>query len=543
MNTLVMAHTVAPPVAPAQTFAYVVARTNRQGIARLRVGRLGGSLALSVVTARGFVHTPIDKTKRHFRLASCDAPLSYEVVEIGRTSTKTRSRPLNVVAARSFMDPPTQFAIPASQKHRYSVCLPPADYLVHRVESDRSVGPTELSTESQSGTTHLEIRHGRTHPNLPRGAGAIAGTPADMIEALATKTGASVLLGLGENSHGSANLINLLREAVEKEALGPIAVLALEIDAIAARHVDRALQSRDLPALRRAVATVPGWPYTSEEMLGLLESFARARQAPPRLLGLDVAVPFYACQHFKKSLEPDADQLAQLFARVQPLCLPLQAVDAGLNEVKAADARQALDSLMADTLVRRSPERLEELDHLRKFLALRTPLDALERDRFLALNLLRHEELLSAGTSLLLSHMGHVGFGEADSLGALLKKKLGDRYFAIGTLLGGGEVRAVHPASGPTSQRITGASSLEGTLEHAFTGLGHGDHAMQFAALSRISGGESWLTGRYLAQVIGAMYIPESGASQFAAISPREQFDALIYFDVSRATRPARGTP
>lgn len=241
VNALVMAHTATPPAAPAQPFAYVLARTDWKGIAHLRVDRLSGPLVLSVATTRGFVHAPIDKAVQSYRLAPCEVPLAYEVLEVGRSTRQPPARPLDVVAARSFTDPPRQFALPASQRHHHSVCLPPADYVVHSVEPDRSVGPVELSTEGPPGTARIEIRHGPTRPALPRGARTVAGSPADMIAALATRAGPPTLIGLGENSHGSANLVDVLRDAVRNETLGPIAVLAMEIDAIAARHVDNAL--------------------------------------------------------------------------------------------------------------------------------------------------------------------------------------------------------------------------------------------------------------------------------------------------------------
>lgn len=101
---------------------------------------------------------------------------------------------------------------------------------------------------------------------------------------------------------------------------------------------------------------------------------------------------------------------------------------------------------------------LEDLRYLREYLSWRYADDPLgARDAGMAAGLLRALDARPGAKALVLTHNFHAAFGEnggSPSLGEVLKKALGSSYFAIGTLLGSGEVRAVHHSEGLRVQKI-----------------------------------------------------------------------------------------
>lgn len=533
-------------------------RTGRDGAFAIRTRNPGETLVLSVSTPAGYAEAPVTdlKTKTVLRLTHCDHPVRIEMIQRGTRATRLPSYQFPV---RLFTSPPKQFVIEIkAEKPR--VCLPPGEYTAQAEHSNYRIGPSNVLAFPEAPTSKLEVWSGGGSVAAPRQLKRYL-QPVDHPQfgrRIAAQWTRYRVVALGENSHGSANGLKLLRRLFAEGAVPPdFRILAVETDAHGARTVDAALARGDEKALELAVAKLPDWVFATEEFTALLRELARENQrrsAPERIqvVGLDVVLHYFAYADLMAALKKQQAALYEKYRKPLDLfSLSGMRLEEQLDGLKARELAAVLVDLgkeleVAALATPALAPALEDLRYLREYLSWRYADDPLgARDAGMAAGLLRALDARPASKALVLAHNGHIAVGAnggSPSLGEVLKKTLGSTYLAIGTLYGGGEVRAVHHSEGLRVQKIGDmANSPVPTLERALHALAASDSYWPLDTLPRTSPIAAWLNRGHLHQNIGAMYNPEEGALHRMAVL--ESFDALLYFPVAQATTALPRTP
>lgn len=534
------------------------ARTGRHGEFAIRTKNGGETLVLSVSTPAGYAEAPVGdgKAKTLLRLTPCDHPARIAMVQRGAQPARL---PPYTFSVHLYTSPPKQFVIEAKAEAA-RVCLPPGEYRARAEHSSYRIGPSVVLAFPDAPTSRLDVWSGggsvAAPPQLKRYL-----QPIDHPEFgrwIAAQWARYRVVALGENSHGSANGLRLLRRLFAEGAVpADFRILAVETDARGARAIDAALATGDEKALELAVSQLPDWVFQTEEFTALLREVVqknRRRSAAERIqvVGLDVVLHFFAHADLMAALK---EQQAALYEKYrEPLSiLSLSGLDLEqkLDGPKARELGAVLAALAKEleTAASAAPglaPALENLRYLREYLLWHHADDPLgARDAGMAAGLLRTLDARPGAKALVLAHNFHVAFGwngGSPSLGQVLKKALGSSYLAIGTLYGSGVVRAVHHSEGLRVQKIDDtANSPIPTLERALQVLAASDSYWPLDTLPRNSPLAAWFNRGQLHQNIGGMYNPEEGALHRMAVL--ESFDALLYFPVAQATTALRVAP
>ncbi|MBI3148027.1 MAG: erythromycin esterase family protein [Betaproteobacteria bacterium] len=559
-----MAHALVSLFDPAQRSAgssmlpFETTRTGRDGAFAIGTRNPGETLVLSVSTPAGYAEAPVTdrKTKTLLRLTHCDHPVRIEMIQRGTRATRLPSYQFPV---RLFTSPPKQFVI-ETKAEKPRVCLPPGEYTAQAEHSNYRIGPSNVLAFPEAPTSKLEVWSGggsvAAPPQLKRYL-----QPVDHPQfgrRIAAQWARYRVVALGENSHGSANGLKLLRRFFAEGAVPlDFRILAVETDAYAARAVDAALARGDEKALELALSKLPDWVFATEEFTALLRELAqenRRRGAAERIqvVGLDVVLHYFAYADLMAALKKQQAALYEKYRKPLDLfSLSGMQLEEQLDAPKARELGAVLMDLgkeleVAALATPALAPALEDLRYLREYLRWSYADDPLgARDAVMAAGLLRALDVRPAAKAIVLAHNGHITFGANDgspSLGEVVKKALGSSYMAIGTLYGGGVVRAVHHSEGLRVQRIGDmANSPVPTLERALHALAASDSYWPLDALPRNSPIAAWLNRGQLHQNIGAMYNPEEGALHRMAVL--ESFDTLLYFPTAQPTTALRRTP
>lgn len=252
------------------------------------------------------------------------------------------------------------------------------------------------------------------------------------------------VLGLGEPTHGSANAFAWKFDVIHELARrGRLGALAFEESFTVGLGVDAALRGAgDLDSAWDQGSSL--WDtVTIREGLRTLQEIIAAQPPArrPRFLGADISKPYRTARALQEGgVEASvltalaerssltADEVAELVA----LCRSVEAAGgAGGHSVLAALARNLrrhADAYLVAT----------DLSRLHR------------RDTHMADTLL--ENLPERGIAVLWAHNEHLARNPAGwggpTMGHLLQGALGRRYYPVGVLCGGGECRAVDPATG-----------------------------------------------------------------------------------------------
>lgn len=533
------------------TMRYTTWRTNAAGMARIQPKHIeGGASVVSVSTIDGWALAELvpESGTLDLELTPCEARVELVARWRGTTHRRPSKRAI-VVPLRSFVQPSRQFAIELRQEP-VSTCLPPADYVAQR-EGKVFIGPSFATAVASPARAPVDV-----WPKWPpRPMPKLAATDADGLDAssaLIRHIARHRVVALGENSHGSRNLVALLAEALEAGRLPETRVLAVEFDAWAARRIDAIVQAGGAKLeLREQLLRSPSWPFTTEEFLELLNLMSRhnATRSPERrmrLVGLDVTWPYFAFHSLMRRLKEKDGALHDLFApRLSPLGLPGQDLEGVLNQSVADELLHVLGELETEMNRREllaGANLGDDTLYLRQYLESRAAPDPVAaRDRFMATNALRAIDQAGEGRVLILAHNGHVRADSGDdppSMGVHLRQRLGARYSTIGTLLASGVIRAFHPERGLSEQAIIDMGGIAGkTLEGVLRPANGRDRFFAFDELRQDKLAAAMLRHGMLMQNIGAFYAPESGALQFLRIELGKSYDGALWFSRSEATQ------
>ena len=237
------------------------------------------------------------------------------------------------------------------------------------------------------------------------------------------------VLGLGENSHGAADLFKLKLDLIKTLAYRNLGVVALEMPAVAADIVDDYVAGRADDRNRVISAMVyPAWQ--TKEMLAVIDWLRRhnaTAKLPIRFVGFDVQQPYLALQMLKRSWSQEDEQLVSLAKAME------QNVDTALNILTDLNQQDSLTDVHKRylRLIRRG------------LLAGRADLGGLSRDAYMAMEVLEIESTTDKQIVLWAdnTHITKV----AGSMGAFLTTDLGEAYASIGLTFGSGNYSALGP--------------------------------------------------------------------------------------------------
>jgi erythromycin esterase-like protein len=405
----------------------------------------------------------------------------------------------------------------------------------------------------------------------------IAGGPADYSDILAAASGARRIL-LGESTHGTHEYYRergRLTELLIREQ--GVNAVAIEGDWSATHRVNlyvRGLGSdRNAGEALRGYTRFPVWMWANADVRDFVERLrALNLERPPAqrvgLYGMDVYDLFDAADSVQAYLKAKAPESAGRAAR-HYRCFSGYGRDRWAYGTATRNKRKVCRSQAEAVLaeLRRLPVPTDPVEAEARFAALRgaASVAAAEdyfrtaatgslawnvRDRHMADNadeIADHVQALSGrpGKLAMWAHNSHVGDARATSaadrgelnLGQLMRQRHGKAAFLIGFFSHSGSVFAAPQWDAP-GRRYDMKPALPGSHSALFRAAGLPAFSLLLRdnpALSRR------LAGTMRQRAIGVVYLPDSErTAHYFAARLADQFDAILYFDRTRAVSPLR---
>ncbi|HEX8225391.1 MAG TPA: erythromycin esterase family protein [Allosphingosinicella sp.] len=405
----------------------------------------------------------------------------------------------------------------------------------------------------------------------------VAGADSDYADILAAAGGARRIL-LGESTHGTHEYY-LERARITERLVRQhgVSAVAIEGDWSATQRVNlyvRGLGSdRSAEQALRGYTNFPTWMWGNTDFRDFVERLRALNLERPAgqrvgLYGMDVYDLFDAADAVQAYLKRTAPQAAQAAAR-HYRCFARHGRDRWAYGVATRDpgkvCRTQAEAVLAD--VRRLPVPADPVEREARFGALRSAASVAAaeeyfrtasvgslawnvRDRHMADNvdeIAQHVEAMAGRPAkvVMWSHNTHSGDARATfaadrgelNLGQLMRQRHGEAAFLIGFLSHSGTVHAAPEWDAP-GRRYDMRPALAGSYSELFHRSGSPAFSLLIrgnAAVSRL------LAGPMLERAIGVVYLPASErTAHYFEARLAEQFDAVIYFDRSRAVTPIR---
>lgn len=396
------------------------------------------------------------------------------------------------------------------------------------------------------------------HATVLDGAGAA--------QALASPPGAADVVGLGEATHGTRELVALKRRLLEHLVVhAGYRTLALECDVAGALALE-AYVRRGEGDPAAALAGLQVWPWKAEELagvLGWLRSFNEGRPAGDRVRVRGIspnatAGPAGALREYLAGTDADPpagveDALAALAADGPPGDEERLTDLSGAVATLADHLEDAGDGRAANRARRRCRALAQALDWQGTRAAHDGPHEAgmAHRDRVMADNVERALAEDPRGGVALWAHDSHVQRGVFDdgtawtnaaTTGEHLARRLGGRYRPLGTDVGRGSVRALAAGSdgGPTTFAL-GDPLPDGATAH-LDAVGDSPLALDLAAAAADATLGPWFDGAPRVRWVGSVYDPDADPDHHHRRTDLPaSFDALLFVAESTPTRPLAG--
>ena len=416
-----------------------------------------------------------------------------------------------------------------------------------------------------------------TPPGLAESVRPVTGAPTDYDHILAAAAASKRIL-LGESTHGTHEYYRergRLTERLIREH-GANAV-AIEGDWSATQRVNlyvRGLGSdRSAEEALRGYSNFPQWMWPNAEFRDFVERLRALNQGRPPaervgLYGMDVYDLYDAADSaaaYLASVSPEAGRRARLhygcFARYRR---STHAYGEAARRPKAS-CRTHAEAVMAE--VSKLPKPAEAAAVEGRFAALRSAASVVAaeeyfrtayagsdawnvRDRRMADNVEEIAEHVQAATGrpgkvVMWSHNTHSGDARATfaalrgelNLGQLMRQRHGAGAFLIGFFSHSGKVYAAPEWDSPGR-----VYEMRPAIAGSYAALLHGVGVPAFSLLIRgRPETERQLAGPMLERAIGVVYHPHSERlSHYFEAKLSEQFDAIVYFDRSRAVTPLK---
>ncbi|WP_433517541.1 erythromycin esterase family protein [Nonomuraea sp. CA-143628] len=362
------------------------------------------------------------------------------------------------------------------------------------------------------------------------------------------------VVGLGEATHGTREFFLLkhvlLRHLVED--LG-FTVLAMEASVSAAAAVDDYVTGGSTDPVE-ALRELGFWTWRTREVLAVLEWLREHNRTVPasaqvRFVGID---PQFA-QASLQWLSANTSGHAALLDRLSPVAAARLGVGRPLDPNLADDARHLMDALAqapgdAAAHARTVWQCASLIARPFRHTDPRQTVSAL-RDEFLADNvglLLRDPTARVA----VWAHNGHVKKSpmtgtDIPTMGRHLAHRLGDAYYALGLLFGGGTFRARRmrfgrPASGggPGTRRVPPVEGNPTVVESWLAAVEPDNFVVDLRHGERPEEVAGWLSGRNNMRAFGAAVGWLTYKFSFMPTVLADDFDGLAYVARGTCSRP-----
>ncbi|HKY35351.1 MAG TPA: erythromycin esterase family protein [Polyangiaceae bacterium] len=384
------------------------------------------------------------------------------------------------------------------------------------------------------------------------------GVPFDDLKPLSAMVGQATIVGLGEATHNSAELVTLRHRLFEYlVAVLGFDVFVMEVNWPEADRINDYV-TRGVGDPEQLLAGLRFWTTDTLEVLELIRWMRRYNRDPKharklRFRGVDLqytGLSGRAVQSYVERVEPAfAAELAS-----------------GLRELSADDAISTYASLPLERqqrireylgeaeahfeAKRREYEARSSRDdfllarqHLRLLAqAQANYTDPSTRDTSMAANFAWVVERERAGSKLVLwAHDGHVSFerGTAPALGALLREKWGKQYFALGTFFLRGSFRAWDWTQGQTTARGVREFSVGTAPADTFeSALAPGKPPFLLDLRSAPASIAAWLGQQQQTRTIGSAFRSEQ--AMLESLTPSKSYDAVVLLDEVKAAHPTK---
>jgi erythromycin esterase-like protein len=412
---------------------------------------------------------------------------------------------------------------------------------------------------------------------VKKAARPISGAASDHSEILAATAGASRIL-LGESTHGTHEYYRergrLTERLIREQGVN---ALAIEGDWSATQRVNLYVRGlgpdRSAEQALRGYTSFPAWMWGNGDFRDFVERLRALNLERPAaqrvgLYGMDVYDLFDAADSVQAYLKRTAPEAARRAAR-HYRCFESFGRDRWAYGTATRDPRKACRTQAQAVLaeVRRLPVPADPVEAEIRFAAVRSAASVAAaeeyfrtasagslawnvRDRHMADNvdeIAGHVAAIAGrpGKLVMWAHNSHVGDARATSaadrgelnLGQLMRQRHGEAAFLIGFLSHSGTVFAAPEWDSP-GRRYDLRTALPGSHSALF----HAAGLPAFSLLIRGNAALSRALGEPMQQrAVGVVYSPsnERSAHYFRA-RLAAQFDAIIYFDRSRAVAPLR---
>ncbi len=376
------------------------------------------------------------------------------------------------------------------------------------------------------------------------------------------------VVGLGEATHGQHESFELKRKlTMHLVSKHGFRIVAYEASGALARACDDyvAGRSADASAALRGLGMMIWMIQENAALLDELRAW-NAAAAPAdrvRFVGVDVQDAVATCDRLHALLEGPAPELA---ARAKPFgsrieearttlysgdAVPFDALWAEVEALRAdvESAHQDITSKSSNAVAAEALSRARDLSRCMSAARM-----APGRDQAMAEVLL--EELARDGESaraVLWAHNGHVTKGplrymqiEDPGMGGVLRKSLGDRYYAVGFLFGAGEFGALanDPQHGWRFQSYAIPEAPPGSFEAPFVAAKLGTAFVDLRSAPSEGPLARWLDEGHGQRWFGGYNIPKDveitsrDASTLQATFPRVDFDGVVFLARTTPARP-----
>lgn len=462
------------------------------------------------------------------------------------------------------------FVVESGDDGAFTVKLPGDEYRM-TVESEDAAGVREnfrLDSDTTGNITTTRINP-RSQPPPAEVVAWIkskavklsspeAGKGLDEMEPLRAVVGGARVVGLGEATHGTRELIQMkhrmLEFLVEKMGFRALVMEGSFSDALAVDEYIRTGKGDP----HAAVASMRSWTWDTEEIVAMVQWMRgynedSSHKEKLRFFGVDTQFPAGSAAAVAAALkEIDKKLLGEASKGLEALDDDWEAANFGDAPRAVQDAAEAA----AKKVVARFDEQREsDIKKLKAepFALARLHAHAIAdyiewikkrgseagvRDRIVSDSLFRVLNFLGSGAKVALwAHNGHVqrrGSAQQQSLGSLLSRKLGKDYVAFGFAFDQGSFQAIDTNAGLKETAVGAAppGSLDGALASAELPL--------FALDLRPAAGTvgTWLHTPTTLRTIGAVYNAAIPDSFFDLAPPADLYDALFFVGKTSAAHP-----
>jgi erythromycin esterase len=361
----------------------------------------------------------------------------------------------------------------------------------------------------------------------------------DDLNAIGDAIGDARVVALGEATHGTREFSAIRARVVEylAEKKG-FTVVAVEDNWTEAAAIDDYIKTGPGDA-KSALARLKGWPFRTREMLSLIEAMrARNERAAVKMsyAGFDMTWSEAAREEVTRFLRTAApDQLAAAetwYAEVIALGTRRPGLDADATAAAEA-ARKVVDLVdnlraSSDASRWRRARQAAEVVYQATAFRIRGQSPGF-RDQMMARNVQWLCEQEHPGEKILLwAHNAHIS-AESNPffkpMGVWLRERLGNRYYALGLLVAGGEVRAVG-SKGLAIHVMPPAAPEAGESR-----LSEVSNADFFIDMRRLLTGaaRAWLDQPHTFYSVGARWNEEVVGANTAVFSPAKSFDGFVF--------------